>query len=77
MDFNAPPMRVLVFPGRGVDQDDNFEEWSLDDLQRRTKLVQEFDQLADDIVSAAINIAWTREVREEIEFVLVSKLRLA
>lgn len=77
VDFNAPPMRVLVFPGLGVDQDDNFEEWSLDDLQRRTKLVQEFDQLADDIVSAAINIAWTREVREEIEFVPVSKLRLA
>ena len=70
-------MRVTVFPGCGVDQDDDFDEWSLDDLQRRTVLVQEFDWLADDIVSAAINIAWMREVLEEIELVPVSKLRLA
>ena len=77
VDFKTPPMRVTVFPGCGVDQDDDFDEWFLDDLQRRTVLVQEFDRLADDIVSAAINMARTREVLEEIELVPVSKLRLA
>lgn len=77
IDFLKPHMRVVTFSGRGVDQDEDFSEWSLWELQQRTALVQEFDRLADDIVAAAVHMAQTREVTEEIEYVPVSRLRLA
>lgn len=77
IDFITPPMRIVTFPGRAVDQDEDFEEWSLWELRQRTALVQEFDRLADDIVSAAIEMARTYKVTEEIEYVPVSRLRLA
>lgn len=77
MDFITRPMEVRTFPGQSIDQDEDFEEWTLWELQQRTTLVQEFDQLADDIVSAAVEMAQTREVTEEIEYVPVSRLRLA
>lgn len=77
MDYITPPMQIVAFPGRSIDQDEDFEEWSLWELKRRTALVQEFDQLADDIVSAAVEMARTYEVTEEIEYVPVSRLRLA
>ena len=56
---------------------EDFSEWSLSELQQRTALLQEFDQLADDIVSKAIEMAQTYEVTEEIEYVPVTRLRLA
>ncbi|WP_295749129.1 hypothetical protein [uncultured Oscillibacter sp.] len=58
---------------RGVDSGEDFEDWSLWDLQQRTALVQEFDQLADAIVTAGIEMAERFEVREEIFFKPVRK----
>ena len=57
--------------------DEDFSEWSLSELRQRTALVQEFDQLADDIVSKAIEMTQSYEVTEEIEYVPVTRLRLA
>lgn len=50
-----------------------YEDWSLSELQERTALVQEFDRLADAIVSAGIETAETHEVVEEIFYEPVSK----
>lgn len=57
--------------------DEDFSEWSLSELRQRTALVQEFDQLADDIVSKAIEMTQSYEVMEEIEYVPITRLRLA
>ena len=49
----------------------------MDELRQRTELVQEFDRLADAIVSEAVNLAQTYKVVEETEYVPVTRLRLA
>lgn len=73
VDFKQPPLEVFAYPMRDVDGGEDFEDWSLWDLQQRTALVQEFDRLADDIVTAGIEMAEKFEVREEIFFKPVRK----
>lgn len=77
VDFITPPMEIVVFPGRGTDQGEDFGEWSMEELRQRTVLVQEFDQLADAITSMAVHLAQSCKVVEETDYVPVSRLRLA
>ena len=49
-------MQSFTYPGRGVDMDEDFEEWSISDLRDRVRLVQELDALADEMVSQAIHM---------------------
>lgn len=57
VDYSSPPMQSFTYPGRGVDMDEDFEEWSISDLRDRVRLVQELDALADEMVSQAIHMA--------------------
>jgi hypothetical protein len=59
------PKRVAVYPGRATDMDEEFLDWEMEQLRERVKLVQEFDQLADDIVQKAIFIARNYEIEDE------------
>lgn len=66
----------LTFPvyqsfttGKSVDDDEDFEEWDLDELQERVKLVMDFDRLCDDIVAEAAYMADECEVKEETYYV--------
>ena len=43
--------QIVTYPGRGLDQSEEFGEWSMDQLRERVKLVQEFDKLCDDVVA--------------------------
>ena len=65
MDYRIPPKQPIIYPGRGTDMDDDYEEWSLSDLRDRVKLVQELDSLADELVSQAIHMANAFDVVEE------------
>ena len=69
IDFVNPPMNVFAYPGKAIDMDEDFESWSMDELKERVKLIQEFDKLADDIVSEAIYIAENFEVEEETVYI--------
>ena len=77
VDYDTPPMLITAFPGRGTDMDEDFEDWTLEELRQRTKLVQKFDQLADDIVSEAVHIAETHTVEEQTVFIPTRELVLA
>lgn len=77
IDFKQPPLEVFAYPMQGVDSGEDFRDWSLWDLRQRTALVQEFDRLADAIVTAGIEMAEHFEVREEIFFKPVRKKRFA
>ena len=77
VDYIKPPMQIFSFPGRDVDMDEDFEDWSLYELRQRTELVQEFDRLADDIVAEALRIAGEHSVEERIIFVPTRELVLA
>ena len=77
VDYIKPPMQIFSFPGRGVDMDEDFEDWSLYELQQRTELVQEFDRLADDIVAEALYIAQNHSVEERTVYIPTTELVLA
>ena len=56
---------------------EDFEDWSLYELKQRTELVQEFDQLADDIVEEALHIASEHTVEEQVIYKPITELVLA
>lgn len=77
IDFIKPPVQIFSYPGRGVDMDEDFEDWSPYELRQRTELVQEFDQLADDIVAEALYIAQNHSVEERIVYIPTTERILA
>lgn len=62
-------MRVVAYPGRGTDDGEDFEGWSMYELRERVKLVQELDQLADRMVESAVQLAKRAQVVEETIFI--------
>lgn len=52
-----------------IDQDADFEEWTMEELKDRVKLVQEFDKACDDYIATMIDIAENYEVAEETVYV--------
>lgn len=77
VDYSKPPMQIFSYPGRGVDMNEDFEDWSIYELQQRTELVQEFDRLADDIVAEALCIAKNHSVEERVIYKPATELVLA
>lgn len=69
IDYTKMPMRVVVYPGRGTDDDRDYADLSLDELRDRVRLVQEFDRLADRLVKQAVYLAKNYSVQEEEYFV--------
>ncbi len=69
VDYTTPPMEIITYPGRGTDDNEAFEDWSLVQLRDRVKLVQELDQLADAMVAEALELARTCTVETEEYFV--------
>lgn len=65
VDFVKPPVETFCYPGRGTDQDEDFEGWDMGTLKCRVRLVQEFDKLCDDVVTAAVYMAERFEIEEE------------
>ena len=59
-----PPMETFVFPGKGIDMGEDYDEWSLPELRDRVKLVQDLDALADRMVEQAIQMAKDYSVME-------------
>lgn len=58
-------MRVFTQPGKGIDMDEDFTEWTIEDLLDRVKLVQSFDKLCDDVVAAFIYLCEHFDVKDE------------
>jgi hypothetical protein len=46
-----PRPQIVTYPGRGLDGDADFADWTLDQLQDRVRLVQDFDRLCDEVVA--------------------------
>lgn len=77
IDYIKPPLQIFSYPGRDVDMDEDFEDWSIYELKQRTELVQEFDRLADDIVAETLYIAREHSAEERIVYVPTRELVLA
>ena len=68
IDYANPPLKAFLYPGKSTDMNEDFEEWSMDDLRARVKLVQEFDTLADMIVEEAKYMAENYSVEEKVYY---------
>ena len=66
VDYVTPPMQTYTYPGRGIDMDEDYDEWSIQELRDRVRLVQELDALADEMVQVAVQMAKNYTV-EEVE----------
>lgn len=64
-NYNVPPKNIYTMPGKGVDMDEDFEDWSIDELRDRVQLVEEFDRLCDSIVAEAVWMADNMDVVEQ------------
>ncbi len=63
------PVYQSYTTGKSIDQDEDFEDWSLEELQERVDVVMDFDQLCDDIVAEAAYMAEKYDVEEETYYV--------
>jgi hypothetical protein len=66
----------FVYPGKGLDEDEDFSTWSLEELKDRVRLVREFDRLCDACVRSFIGFAKTHTV-EEREILVPKTVRVA
>lgn len=65
VNLTRPIRQKSIFPGRSIDQNEDFEDWDLESIRNRVKLVQRFDQLCDDIRSELIYYLDTHQMVEE------------
>lgn len=79
VDFQTPPFDVVVYPGKSTDhgmQAADFLEWETPRLRDRTKLIKEFDALADKIASEAVRMAIKYTTEEFMDYVPKPGIRM-
>ena len=69
INYSQTHMQVFTWPGKSVDMGEDFRDWDIEELRERAKLVQEFDQLCDLIVSSYIDTCRNYRIAEEEIFV--------
>lgn len=61
-----PDGQVFSWPGRGVDEDLDFTDWTLEDYQDKAKFISEFDLLADELLTAFVGYIENYDVQDEV-----------
>lgn len=69
VNLTRPIMRSFTYPCRGTDMREDFEDWDIDSIRERVKLVQEFDKLCDDILAQVVYMCDNATVEEKIEYI--------
>ena len=59
------PLYKIYTTGASIDQNEDFEDWSIEDIRDRIKLVQDFDRLCDNCLAALKNLINNTEIVEE------------
>ena len=72
----AFPQELVTWPGKNIDQGEDFAEWETYTLKERVDLVWAFDKLAEDCVADFIDFCSTHEV-EEVEVTTTRKVSTA
>ena len=65
VNFKQTHMQVFTCPGKDVDMYEDFEGWTLSQLRERVELVQDFDRLCEEIMTAYICICRNYRIKEE------------
>lgn len=67
-EYNHDTGILVTYPGRNIDQYEDFENWTLEALQERVRIVILFDKLCDDCRNAFINILENYDIVEDIAY---------
>lgn len=65
INYERPLYRWDVYPGRSIDQDEDFEDWDDAAIDRRVELVTRFDRLCDDIFRLFLHYLEDYDIEEE------------
>ena len=68
VNYINPPIETFTYPGRGTDDGEDFEDWSIEALRDRVKLVQEFDMLCDELLSITVDLLDNSDIEEEVAY---------
>jgi hypothetical protein len=71
VNYTTLPKSLSVYPGKGLDQEEDFVEWSLSELRSRVELISRFDQACDEIRDNFIALIGSCKVVEEV--VMIAK----
>lgn len=63
------PLMQKYASGRSVDENEDFEEWSIEELRERCRIVERFDILCDSIAEEAARLSESVETVEETVYV--------
>lgn len=76
VNYDEPQRQVFTYPGKGVDMENDFESWTLDDLRDRVEVVKDFDRTCDRAVKAFARFA-TSHHAEETEVLIPKTVTVA
>ena len=57
--------QIVTYPGRSLDESGDFEDWTMDELRERVRLVQDFDQACDAAVTVFVDYCNSYQVVEQ------------
>jgi hypothetical protein len=63
--LEKPVPQVITWPGKGVDEHEDWSEWSMGDLRERVRLVQDFDRTCDEAVATFVRFCDAYRVVEK------------
>lgn len=64
--YNQQRYQTFTYPGKGVDEDEDFSEWDTYRLRERVKLIMEFDRMVEDCERAFIGFCKTHKAEERV-----------
>jgi hypothetical protein len=65
VNYKQTHVQVFTWPGKNVDEGDDFADWTLSEIRQRVELVQDFDRLCDDITKSYIDTCLNYRIVEE------------
>jgi len=65
VNFKQTHMQVFTWPGKSVDEYEDFSNWTLSEIRARVELVQDFDRLCDTIAEEYVFICKNYRIAEE------------
>jgi len=63
--LEKPRPQIVTYPGRSVDESEDFQEWDIAGLRDRVRLVQDFDRLCDNVLEAFVDFCDHYEAVDE------------
>ncbi len=77
VNYANPPLKIGTYPGKSIDMNEDFEDFSIYELKERVKLIQRFDSIADNLLALAVDMAQNYTVEDEVYYVPQTRKVLA